>query len=242
MSKSIVNVKGTMINVALLVFNEHNVEDQLEKALDEKVIQKASFFSGLPFIIDFNEINDLTLHDVAMKTVKILKENDIHAIGVRCSDNQWTMLERIGFYYRDTSQSKRELIAEKTEKEEPKAEENEKSSCENEANLIIKRNVRSGQQIYAQNRSVIIYGNVSSGAEIIADGNILVIGSLKGKAIAGANGDAGAIIQANKMEPELVSIAGVFLASEDLDNFEGVYGSSVICKMDEKTEEISFIK
>lgn len=239
---NIVSVKGTMINVALLVFNEHNVEEQLEKALDEKVIQKASFFSGLPFIIDFNEINDLTLHDVATKTVKILKENDIHAIGVRCSDNQWTMLERIGFYYRDTSQSKRELIAEKTEKEEPKAEENEKGSCENEANLIIKRNVRSGQQIYAQNRSVIIYGNVSSGAEIIADGNILVIGSLKGKAIAGANGDAGAIIQANKMEPELVSIAGVFLASEDLDNFEGVYGSSVICKMDEKTEEISFIK
>lgn len=239
---NIVSVKGTMINVALLVFNEHNVEDQLGKALDEKVIQKASFFSGLPFIIDFNEINDLTLHDVATKTVKILKENDIHAIGVRCSDNQWTMLEKIGFYYRDTSQSKRELIAEKTEKEDPKTEENEKGSCENEANLIIKRNVRSGQQIYAQNRSVIIYGNVSSGAEIIADGNILVIGSLKGKAIAGANGDAGAIIQANKMEPELVSIAGVFLASEDLDNFEGVYGSSVICKMDEKTEEISFIK
>lgn len=239
---NIVSVKGTMINVALLVFNEHNVEEQLEKALDEKVIQKASFFSGLPFIIDFNEINDLTLHDVATKTVKILKENDIHAIGVRCSDNQWTMLERIGFYYRDISQSKRELIAEKTEKEELKTEENEKGSCENEANLIIKRNVRSGQQIYAQNRSVIIYGNVGSGAEIIADGNILVIGSLKGKAIAGANGDAGAIIQANKMEPELVSIAGVFLASEDLDNFEGVYGSSVICKMDEKTEEISFIK
>ena len=117
---NIVSVKGTMINVALLVFNEHNVEEQLEKALDEKVVQKASFFSGLPFIIDFNEINDLTLHDVAMKTIKILKENDIHAIGVRCSDNQWTMLERIGFYYRDTSQSKRELIAEKTEKEEPK--------------------------------------------------------------------------------------------------------------------------
>lgn len=242
MSKSIVSVKGTMINVALLVFNEHNVEEQLEEALNEKVIQKSGFFSGLPFIIDFNEINDLTLHDVARKTVKILKENDIHAIGVRCSDNQWVMLERIGFYYRDISQSKRELIAEKTNKEEPVAEENEKSSCENEANLIIKRNVRSGQQIYAQNRSVIIYGNVSSGAEIIADGNILVIGSLKGKAIAGANGDAGAIIQANKMEPELVSIAGVFLASEDLDNFEGVYGSSVICKMDEKTEEISFIK
>lgn len=239
---NILRVKGTMINVALLVFNEHNVEEQLERALDEKVIQKASFFSGLPFIIDFNEINDLTLHDVAMKTVKILKENDIHAIGVRCSDNQWTMLERLGFYYRDTSQSKRELMTEKTEKEEPKAEENEKSSCENQSNLIIKRNVRSGQQIYAQNRSVIIYGNVSSGAEVIADGNILVIGSLKGKAIAGANGDAGAIIQADKMEPELVSIAGVFLASEDLDNFEGVYGSSVICKMDEKTEEISFIK
>jgi septum site-determining protein MinC len=149
----------------------------------------------------------------------------------------------MGFYYRDTSQSKKELIAKETEKQEPVNEtDNVVKSCENEANLIINRNVRSGQQIYAKNRSVIIFGNISSGAEVIADGNILVIGSLKGKAIAGANGDKGAIIQANKMEPELLSIAGVFLTSEDLDDFEGVYGSSAICKMDEHTEDISFVK
>lgn len=242
MSKSIVKVKGTMINVGILVFNDHDVEDRLDQALEEKVISKSAFYSGLPFIIDFNEINDLKLYDVAKKTVDRLSENDINIVGARCTDNQWPILERVGFYYRDISQSEREIIAQKTEKETPKEPKkiiDEEDAIE--ANLVINRNVRSGQQIYAKNRSVIIYGNISSGAEVIADGNILVVGTLKGKAIAGADGDSGAIIQAKKMEPELVSIAGVFLASEDLDDFEGVYGSSMICKMDSKTEEISFI-
>jgi septum site-determining protein MinC len=242
-SRNVLNVKGTMINVALLVFNDHNVEKVLEKELGEKVVKKAGFFSGLPFIIDFNEINDLSLHDVARKTTKILDDAGIHAVGVRCSDNQWPILERLGFFYRDSSRNKQELTVTEKESDTQEQERDEAESMQHtciEANLVVNRNVRSGQQIYAQNKTLIIYGNVSSGAEIIADGNIIVTGSLKGKAVAGAMGEKNAIIQAGKMEPELLSIAGVFLTSEDLDNHPGVYGNFGLCRMDVDKEEIKF--
>lgn len=243
MSRNVLNVKGTMINVALLVFNDHDVEEVLEKELGEKVVKKAGFFSGLPFIIDFNEINDLSLHDIARKTTKILDDAGIHAVGVRCSDNQWPILERIGFFYRDSSRNKQELAITEQENNNQVEDKKEVESIQQtsiEANLVVHRNIRSGQQIYAQNKTLIVYGNVSSGAEIIADGNIIVTGSLKGKAIAGAMGEKNAIIQAGKMEPELLSIAGVFLTSEDLDNHPGVYGNFGLCRMDIDKEEIKF--
>ncbi len=75
---------------------------------------------------------------------------------------------------------------------------------------------RSGTQIYAPGGDVIIVRSVSAGAEIIADGNIHVYGALRGRAIAGATGDAAARIFVGRLEAELVSIAGRYLVREDI--------------------------
>ncbi len=73
---------------------------------------------------------------------------------------------------------------------------------------IISTPVRSGQQIYAKDTDLIILGNVSQGAEIIADGCIHVYGVLRGRAIAGANGNDDAYIFCQNLQPELISVAG----------------------------------
>ncbi|HYM03823.1 MAG TPA: septum site-determining protein MinC [Stellaceae bacterium] len=74
--------------------------------------------------------------------------------------------------------------------------------------------VRSGTQIYARGSDLIVVAPVSSGAEVIADGHIHVYGTLRGRAIAGASGDVAARIFAQRLEAELLAIAGRYLVSE----------------------------
>ena len=82
--------------------------------------------------------------------------------------------------------------------------------------MRIDKSLRSGQQVYAKGRDLIVMGMVNAGAEVIADGHIHVYGTLRGKAIAGARGNTDALIFAQAMEPELISIAGVYRTSENL--------------------------
>jgi septum site-determining protein MinC len=80
--------------------------------------------------------------------------------------------------------------------------------------LVIDRPLRSGQQIYARGRDLVVLSMVNPGAEVIADGHIHVYAPLRGKAIAGARGNTQARIISLCMEPELISIAGVYRTSE----------------------------
>lgn len=81
--------------------------------------------------------------------------------------------------------------------------------------VIIDTPVRAGQRIYARGADLIITAVVNNGAEIIADGSIHVYAPMRGRALAGANGNAQARIFAFALEPELVSIAGVYRTFED---------------------------
>ena len=77
--------------------------------------------------------------------------------------------------------------------------------------------VRSGQQVFADRGDLIVTAAVSSGAELIADGNIHVYGPLRGRALAGVNGDQTARIFCLSLEAELIAVAGLYKVSEDLD-------------------------
>jgi septum site-determining protein MinC len=81
--------------------------------------------------------------------------------------------------------------------------------------MIIDTPVRAGQRIYARGCDLIVTAAVNNGAEIIADGSIHVYAPLNGRALAGASGDAGSRIFALSMQPELVSIAGVYRTFEE---------------------------
>ena len=81
--------------------------------------------------------------------------------------------------------------------------------------MVIDTPVRSGQRIYARGSDLVVTAIVNAGAELIADGSIHVYAPLRGRALAGASGDAGARIFALAMEPELVSIAGMYRTFED---------------------------
>ncbi|WP_310564076.1 septum site-determining protein MinC [Hydrogenophaga sp.] len=80
--------------------------------------------------------------------------------------------------------------------------------------LVVDKPLRSGQQVYARGRDLVVMAMVNPGAEVIADGHIHVYAPLRGKAIAGARGNADARIFALGMDPELISIAGIYRTSD----------------------------
>ena len=80
--------------------------------------------------------------------------------------------------------------------------------------LVVDKPLRSGQRLYARGGDLVVLAAVSFGAEVIADGNIHVYGPLRGRAIAGARGNTDARIFSTCLEPQLVSIAGIYRTSE----------------------------
>ncbi|MBV8158764.1 MAG: septum site-determining protein MinC [Dyella sp.] len=87
--------------------------------------------------------------------------------------------------------------------------------------------VRSGQQVYARDRDLVVTGAVANGAEVIADGNIHIYGGLRGRAMAGAQGDEKARIYISDFRAELVAIAGHYRVFEQIP--KDLEGQSVRC-------------
>ncbi|TPL96065.1 septum site-determining protein MinC [Mesorhizobium sp. B2-3-10] len=83
--------------------------------------------------------------------------------------------------------------------------------------LMVKSPIRSGQSIFHPHGDVIVLGSVASGSEIIAAGSIHVYGTLRGRAIAGSQGNRSARIFCRKNEAELISVDGWYTTAEEME-------------------------
>jgi septum site-determining protein MinC len=102
------------------------------------------------------------------------------------------------------------------------------------ATMVIDKPLRSGQRIYARGSDLVVLAMVSAGAEVIADGNIHIYAPLRGRALAGAQGDHKARIFTTSFEAELVSIAGVYRTFESPQSFGKLGGQPVQVSLNEK--------
>lgn len=82
--------------------------------------------------------------------------------------------------------------------------------------VVVRQPVRSGQVVYAQATDLIVLAPVNSGAQLFADGNIHIYSSLRGRAMAGAQGYAQARIFCQKLEAELVALAGTYVLADEI--------------------------
>ncbi len=85
------------------------------------------------------------------------------------------------------------------------------------SSLLLETSVRSGQSVFFPNGDVTVVGSVASGAEIVAGGSIHVYGALRGRAIAGSNGNSKARVFCGRLEAELVAIDGLYKTADDMD-------------------------
>ncbi|MDB4987913.1 MAG: minC [Myxococcaceae bacterium] len=91
-----------------------------------------------------------------------------------------------------------------------------RSEALSQGSLILRTPLRSGQVVYAEQCDAVVLAPVNAGAEIIADGNIHIYATLRGRALAGAHGNEDARIFCRSLEADLVAIAGCYLRADEI--------------------------
>lgn len=198
------DIKSATIYTVRLVLHSANTSKLLE-ALQQRMEGAGAFFQGEPVVIDCSAIMDPIEWEPLLQA---LRHHQLHPIGVTGSTEQEQAAAQHGLTAVELSLAKAAIEIPEPEQTPP--------SPVTPAPLILHQNLRSGQRFVAPEGDLIVIGMVGHGAEIIATGNISVYGPLRGKAIAGANGDTNAWISTTEFEPELIAIAGVYSVIEDL--------------------------
>lgn len=104
--------------------------------------------------------------------------------------------------------------------------------------MVVEGPVRSGVQIYAKDRDLVVWGQVSAGAEIMADGHVHVYGRLLGRVAAGVSGATDRQIFCQQFEPTLVSIAGIYASSDQVP--ETLWSATVRVGLDASGQTLSY--
>ena len=192
--------------------------EHFKEQLSAKINQAPQFFYHAPVVIDLHKLGSYETLDFHMLK-HILMAHHLIPIGVKgATPEQHAHAIAAGFaILQDNTGSKTEETSPPTTALEPTPPPASTPLFAGTQTKVISEPVRSGQQIYAQGGDLIILGPVSHGAEVLADGHIHVYGPLRGRALAGINGDTKAHIFCQSLEAELISIAGQYKISEDFD-------------------------
>jgi septum site-determining protein MinC len=211
-----IQFKGGLYTLTTLNILDNNLS-LLDNQLKEKISQAPNFFFNAPIIIDLKMLNarDLPIDLSGLK--KVLLKNNFILVGLKnASLEQKVAAEALGIaILRPSNSSKEALDVKPTKKSVLEAKEDKDKPVQQ--SLVITQPVRSGEQVFSPHGDLIILSSVSNGAELLAEGHIHVYGTMRGRALAGINGNKEARIFCKSLEAELVSIAGEYQVSEDIE-------------------------
>lgn len=196
--------------------------EEFEATLRDKISQAPGFFKDIPLIISFEKYEGLDSDLDFFSIIGTCRRHHIHVVGVRGGNENHRRMARGASLalIPGTSARDKDHASEpgtKAPAPEPAAESAPAPAVVVAVPArIISQPVRSGQQVCAAEGDLVILAPVQPGAEVMAAGNIHVYGPLRGRALAGVNGDENARIFCQSLEAELVSIAGHYKISEDL--------------------------
>jgi septum site-determining protein MinC len=184
-----------------------------EAELAEQVHRSPRFFHNAPVVLDLKGTGEFAREAEFAEAKEILRRHTLTLIGIQnAAPAQADAAAAAGLagFAPNATQPSRPRPAEAAPTSQSHA-----SPIAAKSRLITQP-VRSGTQIYARGADLVVTAPVSAGAEIMADGNIHVYAALRGRALAGAGGDAEARIFCSRLEAELVSIAGHYLVSDQI--------------------------
>jgi len=186
--------------------------DLLCEQLDVKIAAAPDLFQNFPMLLDFEALpSDAQIGFDIARLDRLLRERSCIPVGIRGAGDVLTGLAAgVGIG----------VLAGGAAVPSKRKQAKEADVAPRSASVMVKEPVRSGQQVYAQGGDLIVLATVSAGAEIIADGNIHIYGSLRGRALAGVKGDTHARIFCRDLDAELVSIAGYYRVSEKIEDAE----------------------
>lgn len=202
--------KSTTFSVPVLVLALNDAVI-IEHQLQEKIQLAPEFFKNSPLVIDLQELNKQSLDIDIAELVDIFRSMHLLPIGFRgTTPRQQQQALELGIPTH-TGPNQTPIDSPRHQTTQPAIEPPSIST----AATLITQPIRSGQRVYASG-DLIILAQVSAGAEILAEGNIHVYGSLRGRALAGVQGNDKARIFCSDLQAELISIAGTYKISEDL--------------------------
>ncbi len=222
-------LKGSLFTLTVMHLRSADIES-ITRELDSKTSQAPEFFKNTPLVVDLADLEpgseaDFVAIDRHLRQfglVPVGARNGHEAVRDAAVRAGWAL-----FPSRVERATKAEPVAEPEPESEPIASEPEITSSEPEtapvagavgsSTRVVSNPIRSGQQIYAAGGDLLVLRTVSAGAEIIADGNIHVLGALRGRALAGLSNDENTHIICQSLEAELISIAGRYRVFEELD-------------------------
>lgn len=204
--KACFQFKANFLPCTVLQITRYDWE-ALEQQLLNAIRNAPPFFIDLPVVIDLDKIKTLGALSFG-KLKEVLIANKMIPIGVRGgSDEQHLAAAMVGLPV---------LTASKLSVAETKLPKKEQPVAR--LTKLVTTPIRSGMQVYARESDLIVTSAVSQGAELLADGNIHAYGSLRGRVLAGVQGNLQARIFCRTLDAELVSIAGYYLTKEDMQN------------------------
>lgn len=174
--------------------------------IDATLARSPGFFVGKPIVLDLASV-DLSSSAIA-HLLGSLGERNIRVLGIEGVDE-----DRLGANMPPLLTGGRSCVITRNEPaQRPEPELKPKPTS-----LLLAEPVRSGQSIVFADGDVTVLGSVGSGAEIVAGGSIHIYGTLRGRAMAGVNGNSSARIYCQKIEAELLAIDGYYQTAEEID-------------------------
>jgi septum site-determining protein MinC len=229
-------LKGTAPALTLLYLLTEDL-DAVERQLADHLRQMPQFFLYAPIVVDLTEIASgrVDLGRLAellrrYKLVPVAVRNPTDSQQVLAVSAGWAVLQSGLTSPRRGSSPGAAPAARTSESPDPvgapdaasTASEPTEAASEPDApepflpGLTLRAPVRSGQIIHAVGGDLVVLAPVSSGAEIIADGNIHVYAPLRGRALAGARGNSDVSIFCQSLEAEFLSIAGRYVMADQI--------------------------
>jgi len=221
MAKPIEFKAGSLTAMSALLREIDNV--RLADALQVMMGGMGEFFAGEPTIIDVSQVSKIPERVDWAGLLSLLRRYGLQPVALRgAPEHLHDSARRAGLAVLDDKRveipaalpgapSPEHAAPAEPEKAAPAMQQ---QSLNPNRTMIVERTIRSGQQIYARGCDLVVLGAISNGAEVIADGSIHCYGPLRGRAIAGAQGDREARIFSSNFGPELIAVAGVFRTFE----------------------------
>lgn len=198
----ILKFKGRLITVTVLNILS-NRQDLFEQQLQEIIAQAPRLFDKIPVVVDCSALVDATID--LKKLCLHMREHKLCPIAIFDTHPNLSIIamEQGLAVLRNSVSNKKPIDQELPE-------------LPVYSTKLHTSQVRSGQQVISQNADLIVTTSVSSGAELLAQGNIHVYGTLRGRALAGITGNKDARVFCSSLDAELVSIAGIYQLRDNL--------------------------
>ena len=183
--------------------------EELLEDIEKRLSQTPEFFRNMAVILDLGALGELRESIDLHSMIRTLREKGLMPVGIQG-----------GNAYHDKLAANLNLgifpVGKQVKQRIPVEEPEPRNQCTQKQAMLVEKPVRSGQQVYAKGRDLIVLASVGTGAEVIADGNVHIYAALRGRALAGVMGNENARIFCKELRADLISVAGYYQVSADM--------------------------